>query len=242
MEIFCGGLLAPTPAPSILSRALLGLALEANIWIEHKTLLTFPSWVTLAQGLVGDWTLGKRETKTQTFRMHRGWFLSKGWQSLMLWKYDYVYTYPVYTSRDIIYKVHTCTSGVCLTSMSLISQSWWDEPWFPGTSLDQSFTKLPIYITLSVNIPVTVLTSMPHLPHFPPPPCSEPYPLSRANWKEVPLIANAMIDMPCWLEQEIGDFPSALSRKLLAQLYWMGQNSLRHGNNFLDAAYSSRRG
>lgn len=64
MEIFCGGLLAYTPAPSILSRTLLGLALEANIWIEHKTLLTFPSWVTLAQGLVGDWTLGKRETKT----------------------------------------------------------------------------------------------------------------------------------------------------------------------------------
>lgn len=43
MEIFCGGLLAYTPAPSILSRTLLGLALEANIWIEHKTLLTFPS-------------------------------------------------------------------------------------------------------------------------------------------------------------------------------------------------------
>lgn len=64
MEIFCGGLLAYTQAPSILSRTLLGLALEANIWIKHKTLLTFPSWVTLAQGLVGDWTLGKRETKT----------------------------------------------------------------------------------------------------------------------------------------------------------------------------------
>lgn len=57
-----------------------------------------------------------------------------------------------------------------------------------------------------------------------------------------PLTANAMIDISCWLGQEIGDFPSALSRKLLAQLYSMGQNSLRHGNNFLHAARSSRKG
>lgn len=42
---------------------LLGMALEANILIKHKTLLTFPSWVTLAQGLVSDWTLSERGDK-----------------------------------------------------------------------------------------------------------------------------------------------------------------------------------
>lgn len=57
-----------------------------------------------------------------------------------------------------------------------------------------------------------------------------------------PLTMNAMIDISCWLGQEISNFPSALSRKLLAQLYSMGQNSLRHGNNFLHAARSSRKG
>lgn len=85
-----------------------------------------------------------------------------------------------------------------------------------------------------LNTPITDPRFYSHLPYFPPTPCSEPYPISGANWKESPLTANAVIDIPCWLGQEIGDFPSVLSRKLLAQLYWMGQSSLRHGNNFLD--------
>lgn len=145
---------------------------------------------------------------------------------------SYIHLGTLYTQLVHAYML----SGVCLMSVSLISQHCWDEPWFPG-SLAIVITRLLPYWTFQW-LP---LASTPHLPHS-----HRLHVLSHIysvgpTKKKPALTANAMIDIPCWLGQEIGDFPTALSRKLLAQLSWMGQNSLRHGNNFLDAAGCSLR-
>lgn len=159
-----------------------------------------------------------------------------------------MYTCIVYTSKNIIYNVSTYTH----VEWGLFNINVTDNPallrWtmisrFPGNSLDHIFTKVHTHITLPLKIPI----SAPHI-YTPISPASHQFHVrshiqsARPTEKKLPFTAKAMIDIPCWLGQEISDFPSALSRKLLAQLYWMGQNSLRHGNNFLDTACSSRSG
>lgn len=127
---------------------LLGLALGANIEIKRKTLLTFPSWVTLAQGLVGDWTLGERGNRNTDIQN-----ASRLVPFVELAKPDvmsiWLCVYISYTHLGTLYTqlVHTyMLSGVCLMSMSLISQHCWDEPWFPG-SLARVVTRLFPYWT-----------------------------------------------------------------------------------------------
>lgn len=146
--------------------------------------------------------------------------------------------YIVYTSRDIIYTVSTYIHvewslfNVNVTDITALLR-WTIISRFPGKSRNQTSPLL--------NIPMTAPRLHSPSPPLSPAPCSEPYLFSRANGKETLSYSNAMIDIPCWFGQEIGDFPYALSRKLLAQLSRMGQNSLRHGNNFLDATGCSLR-